>query len=75
LFGPPATVDRIYTASTTENDTVFGILLFFFCEEGGVVDGVWEEEKDQDAPGAGNYTKNLSAVNLLIEKKIGENER
>lgn len=62
MLGFPAAVDGIHATCAAEHDTVFCVLLLFFCEEAGVIDGVGEEEEDGDGPGAGYYAEDLGML-------------
>jgi hypothetical protein len=59
LFDLPSTVDRVNSSSTTHDNTILGVLLFFLCKKFGVVDRIWQKEEYDDAPKTGYYAENL----------------
>lgn len=59
LVTSPLFVDCVVATCAGDGYAVFGVLLFFFGEKFGVVDGVWEEEEEGDGPECCSDTEDL----------------
>jgi hypothetical protein len=66
LLHLPFTIDWIRFSSSSNDHTIFSILLFFLSQEFGIVNRVWQEEKYDKALDARRNSENLRLLGKLV---------